>query len=464
MTIHASKGLQFPIVFLPELTNRYPLQKKSLKIYHFNGELCCNPDESIFTAQMQAGIEELQEIMRLVYVAITRACYYCRIVWTDLIRNRQLVSCTPLDWLFRMRHVDCSNLDDTLINFITQTQEELLPYQLPEPLCRHKPFGDAMPKVLPPADNLLNIHTPQTVAQVADSWRITSYSALPLGSQQPKPLWAENANEAADYDLADASSADTQQPNVPANGVWEITAGAAIGNAWHKILENMDFTSPVNTEYVAGVMRLFNFTDPAAHAASCDMFEKLLDHTLPCGMQLRTLTAERKITELEFLLDCRNGFDIDELCAAVKDHIAGEFGTAVSPSNYFSMRGGFFTGFIDMIFEYNGKFYIVDWKSNTLNKDPQEFYGERLKMNMAKKNYHIQYLCYCAALMKYLAWKLHRNIDNELYEQFFGGVYYIFLRGLTLPEPGGIFSARPPFAAIKSLTDVISPGKEADDE
>ena len=124
------------------------------------------------------------------------------------------------------------------------------------------------------------------------------------------------------------------------------------------------------------------------------------------------------------------------------------------------MNGGFFTGFMDMVFEYNGKFYIVDWKSNSLNCDPEEFYGDKLKMNMCKKNYHMQYLCYTAALMKYLAWKLNCQLNETLYEQYFGEVYYIFLRGMTLPHPGGVFAARPPFQAVKALAEVIAPGKE----
>ena len=67
----------------------------------------------------------------------------------------------------------------------------------------------------------------------------------------------------------------------------------------------------------------------------------------------------------------------------------------------------------------------------------------------------MQYLCYSAALLRYLEHKLNCEFDEDLFERYYGGVYYIFLRGLVLDEAGGIFADRPPFAVVKALAEAI---------
>ena len=78
---------------------------------------------------------------------------------------------------------------------------------------------------------------------------------------------------------------------------------------------------------------------------------------------------------------------------------------------------------------------------------------------MLKGLYPLQYLCYLAALLKYLEHKLGRQVDEKLYNEYVGGVYYIFLRGMMLDEPGGVFSAQVPYPTIRALADVITCGK-----
>ena len=123
-----------------------------------------------------------------------------------------------------------------------------------------------------------------------------------------------------------------------------------------------------------------------------------------------------------------------------------EFGRAAESNGFFNMQGGFFTGFVDMVFVHNNKFYIVDWKSNSLDYDPAMFQAENLKQRLFEKNYQMQYLCYTAALVRYLEQQLNCEFTSELYEHYFGEVYYIFLRGLTL-EPAAGYS--PPGRLLK---------------
>ena len=134
MTIHASKGLQFPIVFLPQLASRYPLKKSGLKVYHQHGELCCNPDGGITDSRKLAALEELQELMRLLYVAVTRAQHFCYMNWSskDGAKN---ISTSALDWLFRMKNSPRSSNNSEVLKFLSFAGENSLkPVQLPNEL------------------------------------------------------------------------------------------------------------------------------------------------------------------------------------------------------------------------------------------------------------------------------------------------------------------------------------------
>jgi exodeoxyribonuclease V beta subunit len=97
----------------------------------------------------------------------------------------------------------------------------------------------------------------------------------------------------------------------------------------------------------------------------------------------------------------------------------------------------------------------VDWKSNTLGRRKESFYGDALKRAMYDATYPMQYLCYTAAAVRYLEHRLGQKVDEKLYDERFGGIYYIFLRGMTFNEPGGIFGARPPLSVVRNLLEAL---------
>lgn len=456
MTIHKSKGLQFPIVFLPELSGNYPYRFDDIKLYHNGYELCCNPDGLNQEAHLLAGIEELQEALRLVYVAVTRACYYCHVSW-----GKEKSNCTPLDWLFRMQKVEMDKLQTTLAEFLSNIPSNLLP-EINHP-CDEVDWSN----ILNEYEDYIHIQTFTNDLQAPPSdkvsvppWFIASYSALPLGVNSVQSnLQDDDADNISDRDESDNAPDSGKSPKLT-GGIWSITRGAAIGNAWHKLLEEADFQTGITLEETARVMSMYNFKAPEQHQAAHQMFERLLDYRLPCGLQLKNLPRSARLNELEFLLASPKGFRLSDLCAAGEDYMLSEFNHAPEGNGTFNMQGGFFTGFIDMVFVHNNKFYIVDWKSNSLDYDPAMFKPGNLKQRLFEKNYQMQYLCYTAALVRYLEQKLNCKFTNELYDRYVGEVYYIFLRGLTLEPAAGVFSARPPFATVSAIADVITCGKK----
>ena len=116
---------------------------------------------------------------------------------------------------------------------------------------------------------------------------------------------------------------------------------------------------------------------------------------------------------------------------------------------YFSPVKGFVHGFMDLVFSYNGRYYIVDWKSNHLGDAAEDYSQESLARAMVHHKYDLQYLLYTLALDLHLEQRI-RDYD---YDRDFGGIFYIFLRGVDkdLGPEYGIFHDRPAKDTISRL-------------
>jgi hypothetical protein len=113
---------------------------------------------------------------------------------------------------------------------------------------------------------------------------------------------------------------------------------------------------------------------------------------------------------------------------------------------------GFLKGYIDLVFEFEGRYYLLDWKSNWLGNRVEDYSPERLPQTMAEHYYGLQYHLYTVALHLYLK----RRMAGYDYDQHFGGVYYLFLRGLDPAQPQfGVFQARPTFQTTNALAQSL---------
>jgi exodeoxyribonuclease V beta subunit len=107
------------------------------------------------------------------------------------------------------------------------------------------------------------------------------------------------------------------------------------------------------------------------------------------------------------------------------------------------------TGIIDLVFEHQQKFYIVDYKSNFLGGDLQDYRPDRLRQAVLDRRYDLQYLLYTVALHRYL----RQRLKDYQYRRHFGGVYYLFLRGMRpqLGPDSGVFHDLPDETLINWL-------------
>ena len=119
----------------------------------------------------------------------------------------------------------------------------------------------------------------------------------------------------------------------------------------------------------------------------------------------------------------------------------------------FATVQGMLKGFIDLVFEWQGRWYLLDYKSNHLGMSPADYSRPALEQAMAEHRYDLQYQLYSLALHRLLTLRL----PGYDFEQHFGGVFYLFLRGM--PQ-GGIFHTRPSHELVLGLDRLFSAGSE----
>jgi exodeoxyribonuclease V beta subunit len=172
-------------------------------------------------------------------------------------------------------------------------------------------------------------------------------------------------------------------------------------------------------------------------------------------LRLETIPRSHRLDELEFYYPIRELSDRgvrDVLLAwGFPDEVRQRIGALA-----FSTTQGYMRGFIDIVFEHGGRYYLADYKSNWLGATVEAYGQPELVNAMAREAYYLQYLVYCVALHRYL----QVRVSGYRYDTHFGGVRYLFLRGMR-PEHGmryGVYSDRPAEALIGALDEYLRTG------
>ncbi|MCK5662795.1 MAG: PD-(D/E)XK nuclease family protein, partial [Thiotrichaceae bacterium] len=121
--------------------------------------------------------------------------------------------------------------------------------------------------------------------------------------------------------------------------------------------------------------------------------------------------------------------------------------------SFFTING-FLKGFIDLVFEYDGQYFIADYKSNYLGDSALNYDDHSCKEAMYDHHYHLQYLVYTLALHRFLK----QRIKDYDYDLHFGGVYYLFLRGMSADKENkqGVYFHKPELKVIQQLDDLFN--------
>ncbi|QQU56177.1 exodeoxyribonuclease V subunit beta [Serratia liquefaciens] len=435
ITIHKSKGLEFDLVWLPFVGN---FRQQQQVLYHdrqsFQALLDLNADEESIE---WAEEERLAEDLRLLYVALTRSVYHCSIGIAPLIQGT------------RKKQGD-TDLHRSALGYLVQAGQAGDAAYLQQCLQQLVREGVALSLVdtldeqpwLPQTPELSELAAKGFSRQVQDFWRVTSYTGL----QQHGVSLMQDLLPRLDVDAAGEQAQDSE----PALTPHTFPRGATPGTFLHSLFETLDFTQPLDEQWLLEQLQQQGFAEhwqPILLAWMQVLLNTPLNDT---GVVLSALAPQQKQAELQFYLPIDRLLQARELDALVKNY---DPLSARCPALDFQQVQGMLKGFIDLVFCWQGKYYLLDYKSNWLGEDSSAYTRPAMEQAMAEHRYDLQYQLYTLALHRYLR---HRLVDYD-YQRHFGGVIYLFLRGVDAQHPGnGIFACRPEQALVEGMDRLFS--------
>lgn len=430
MTIFKSKGLEFPIVFVPTMWRKSAAlsggARAPMLAYHDDtGQLILDLDTQAAECKQRQVVEKLEEDIRLAYVALTRAANMTYLVAT----NRGTADQYALNHLWdkfdkdKAAHIEVND----------ELDGDLLP-KVPDAMYKSEQI---------PSDPAgLRVHG---CARVDKAHGKASFSSL--ATHEARISDTASAHDRDEEDNEGSTTVDV--PAVPAavepEWIFKILGGARTGSCWHDILEKLDFmaddatiTALVDDELDrSGICRdAVEHNEQAKRAAVQCMIRKVLAARLVAHgaeFALKDVPFAARRSELGFDFALRQSGEQSALSAlhAVLDK---HWQTPARDDEFLNVLKtrqnklplGYMNGFIDLVFMHGERFYIVDWKSNRLDGIAANFEMTGLKREMARHLYYLQYMIYAVALDAFLRQKL----KNYEFEKHFGGVFYFFLRGV----------------------------------
>ena len=399
MTIHASKGLQFPVVFsalqftgkagAPDLLRYQGKAGMKLSLSH-------DPDRVALHE-----LERLNEDRRLAYVAFTRAALKLYVYFVSNANSIHPLQKEVMGPIFsdlqesrKMKELHFRNAPSAGIG---QTKEIVSEKER--------------------AEEEFVFHQPDLRLSFEKSG-IQSFSSL-LG-RIASPMESRSLQEKLEEMLSPF-----QAPTEPATDeIGEsLPAGIDFGLMVHSILEDLDFDAleQVNSiihrraeQYFPDLAR-----DSGFQAALLGLIQNTVQSRLPgCSVALNQVPASDRLAEMEFFLSSN------------PEEIAGLTGVDLS-----EFKGIYLRGFVDLIFRRENRYYLLDWKTNRLPS-----YGpEQLQKEMQHHRYDVQARIYFQAMRKWLA----ASIADFDPSTDLGGAYYLFVRGMKPETQNGILFLRP---------------------
>ncbi|HEX4511299.1 MAG TPA: 3'-5' exonuclease, partial [Burkholderiaceae bacterium] len=517
VTVHKSKGLEYPLVFCPLLWLPARVRPSTIEGLEYHA---AEREEVTDGAPEYRGVidfrealldqterdalkersnrEALAEEVRLLYVALTRAAHRCVLVAGCAKQGSgagslKATAHAPLNWLvagrdvapedWASRQVDAEAVGNAWRDLAERSGNTIALLPLPtEPgQMLHSP--SLAPERLAAQD---------PPAAVPRAWRIGSFSGLAHGARREEAARERDAAEvigspAATMNEVDApSEIDFGAPFVDAGraDILRFPRGPAAGECIHEVFEHIAFTDPTGWPAVIdaalragstlrslrneadsgtdeGTGEAGRVGDPvrgadggeqALQAAMLqNMVIDVLATPLPLGtptpLRLATLPTTRRLVEMEF------HFGVDHLDTRALPALFAQAGMALPSLAPTSLRG-WLKGFIDLVFEHEGRWFVLDWKSNHLGMTPAAYEGAPLERAMRAQAYHLQATIYLLALDRLLRARL---VDYDP-QRHLGGAVYLFVRGVrpgwrdAQGHPTGLVLHRPHLETLRQLS------------
>ncbi len=455
LTIHASKGLQYPVVFVPMAWRprsdaRFDVRADVARYHDDQHRLYLDLASDQFDAhKLIDRIEDLQERLRALYVALTRAEQQC------VVYGFESTAALPSIGNPQRGALDVL-LGGALAGAGPDSSWDALAAAVPA-LCIDRSPSAAQryqPAALAPLQRLARAPLP------APRPRIGLYSFTALLRFGPGSVevarGAEDELDQAPEALPERLASDGLHPHLLA---LELLKGPRFGDAMHGLLEAgralPEVPKAARARYALQAQRIALALDQqsvslekgkeaAQLAAVGDLLDRTLDSELAPGLRLATLAANQTRPEFEFAFALHQArwSQLHELLAA---HGLGDWWPANDQER---ILRGLMKGFIDLVFAWDGRYHVLDYKTNWLGEGRLSDYAPAsLQLAMQAHHYGIQALIYTVALHRYLGQRLP---DYEA-TRHLGESWYLFVRALGLAPAAGVWRKAFPISLIQQL-------------
>ncbi|MBQ3678405.1 MAG: UvrD-helicase domain-containing protein [Succinivibrio sp.] len=482
-TIFKSKGLEFPLVFMPYLWSDMRAINKVEPYYYDDskGKLYFDIQALKSTLEQKAK-SDLQEDARLLYVALTRACAanFIYIPQWKMDNPNALVSefiepgnssasaFSKAELVIKGEALSSdektSDIDSSCLkgNPFKLVDEDFYA----EVLKSEPVFEDNAPKsrVTGPSE------FSESFKGIRQDYRISSYSGIVARSEDGGTVHKND-------DLVIPKDSFTRF-NFPRNAI--------AGTYLHSIMEYCDFSNCTEESGISSAVEKASHTNEAGilkrwyinhmspdkdevlvqkHKTLNGWLADIVGAQMPCAdsktVRLCDLKKGDWLSELEFLFpsDKFSSGKLEELRKENAEVFAREKGISLDDINFSlaqSELSGFVKGFIDLAIKVgdgaDSKFYVIDYKSNFMGISYEDYDEKSVSLNMLEHCYDVQYLFYSLAMHRFL----QNRIENYDYDRHFGGIIYLYLRGMQKGSSNSIVYTRPKFELIEKLSRIFS--------
>lgn len=400
-TIHKSKGLQYPIVYLPFLA--YENHRAEAKTAIIKSNVL---HQAAFFASAgrdlihQVAFENAAENRRLSYVALTRA-QYKNILFIPSEETKQA---------------------GDLLNLLAPD----IPAKL-QGLITNK-LADLSPEI---ALDDVTTHSLQTATHIDRQGKLSKRNANFNYQWLLDSFSGLTRYQHHDASIYSSSEADNSIPTQ----LLEFPKGAVAGTALHEVFELYMATRTNLSEHLTKTLNKYLINVDNPNLLNDELASVLATKLVPHSFSLNDIDINKQAIEMKFFL---------HLTPKQRQLLYQQMHTTGPAVD------SYLHGFIDLMFYHKDKYYILDYKSNFLGPNISDYNQANMHLAMQENAYYLQALIYTIAIDKHLT-LTHKNYD---YSRDFGGVYYLFLRGMQPQQPTGIYHFMPKQSLVKQFSQV----------
>jgi exodeoxyribonuclease V beta subunit len=502
ITVHRSKGLEFPVVLVPYAWDgwKFPIDVPVFHDPDHGGERTIDvgcPGPGVTAHKNLQDGEEQGEALRLLYVALTRACHQAVLWWAGSKDTKN----SSLSRLLFDRGPDGevaadgarTPSDDTVVaafgalgpNDVVSVERVEHPRELH---WQHESDGEA------------DLAVAEFLRTLDSDWRRVSYSSITRGAHDEPAIASESEEEltvdeetlgaptwpvAADQGPAGEEEARLRSVPLALAG---MPGGALVGTLIHSVMERIDFGAADLVDEVAGVvdreLAYFNVDVGRPEDVVDGLCRAIASPLGPLadGQRLSDVARSDRLDELSFELPLVGGDDPTDAGSALRvTDIADLLLDLLQPGDPVRAYAdrlrdlplvedplrGYLNGSLDLVLRLpNGRFVVADYKTNKLGPPAEtltawHYRPDAIADEMADAHYPLQALLYTVALHRYLRWRL-AAYDPATH---LGGALYLFLRGMSAIEPTtvagtpcGVWSWCPTPQLVGALSDLFDVG------